>query len=99
MTGNMTGNRTIGDVSWRELYESAMLELDHVRLQSRINAAQVAILQSMQELRGKGQAGDQEEIHALSEALGNLQTLERVESGRAISAGSQRFTPPEGSVS
>lgn len=74
--------------SWRELYTAAMLELDHVRLQSRIDAAQVAIRRSMEESTGTCAAGAAEELRDLSAALGNLRTLQRVEFRKPISSGS-----------
>jgi hypothetical protein len=84
-----------GNGTWRELYESAMLELDPVRLQSGIQIALLAIREEMKDLTGSCQVGAAEELAALSDALGNLQTLQRVESGRIISC-SQSPTPPEG---
>ena len=49
------------DASWQELYAAAMLELDRVHLQSRIDAAEIAIRQAMQELtdqsRGRRRGG------------------------------------------
>jgi len=84
------------DPSWRELYSAAMLELDRVHLQSRIDAAQVAILRSMEELMGNCAVGAAEETQALSAALGNLQTLQRVEFRKPTASGSQSLTPVEG---
>jgi hypothetical protein len=85
-----------GNLSWRELYESAMLELDPVRLQTTIDVAQVVIRQAMNDLIGNCQVGAAEELEALSAALGNLLALQRVESRRAISAASQNPSPAEG---
>lgn len=82
--------------SWRELYTAAMLELDHGLLQSRIDAARVAILRSMEELMGNCAVGAAEEMQALSAALGNLQTLQRVEFRKPTASGSQSLTPVEG---
>jgi len=66
------------NVLWRELYAAAMLELDRAQLQSRIEAAQVAIRQAMTELHQSG-TGSREELQALADSLHNLQTLQRVE--------------------
>ena len=85
------------DDSWRELYTAAMLELDHGRLQNRIDAAQVAIRQSMEKLMGFCAVGDAEKLQALSGALGNLQALQRVEFRNVISSGSPSLGPGEGS--
>jgi hypothetical protein len=82
--------------SWQELYAAAMLELDHGRLQSRIDAAQVAIRRSMEELIGNRTVGAGEEMQALSAALGNLQTLQRVEFRNPIASSSQSLSPAEG---
>jgi hypothetical protein len=84
-----------GNVSWRELYESAMLELDPARLQSRIDLAQLAIRQAMKDLTGNRQGDAVEEFAALSDALANLRTLQRLES-RTISADGEKFSPAEG---
>ncbi len=83
--------------SWQELYTAAMLELDHGRLQSRIDAAQVAIRRSMEKLMGSCVVGAAEELQSLSDALGNLQALQRVEFRKGISSGSQSLGPAEGS--
>lgn len=86
----------IGNVSWRELYESAMLELEPVRLESRIEVAQLAIRQAMKDLTSNRNAGAVEEFAALSDALANLQTLQRVESRRTKPTSSQSPSPAEG---
>lgn len=74
--------------SWEQMYAAAMLELDHGRLQSRIDAARVAIRRPMEELMGNCAVGAGEEMQALSAALGNLQTLQRVEFRKPIASGS-----------
>jgi hypothetical protein len=74
---------------WQELYAAAMVELDRVQLQNRIDAAQIAIRQIMQELTGQCAVGVAEELEALSSALGNLQALQRVEFRKPISSGSE----------
>jgi hypothetical protein len=81
---------------WWDLYTAAMLELDHGLLQSRIDAAQVAIRRSMEELKGSSALSASEELLALSDALGNLQSLQRVEFRKVISSGSQSLGPAEG---
>jgi hypothetical protein len=85
-----------GNVTWRELYGSAMLELDPLRLQSRIEVAQLSIRQAMKDLTGKRHEGAVEEFEALSDALANLQTLQRVESRKTKSTSSQSPSPAEG---
>jgi len=80
------------DASWQELYAAAMLELDRVHLQSRIDAAEIAVRQSMEKLTDQCAVGAAEELRALSSALGNLQTLQRVEFRKPISSASENLT-------
>ena len=68
----MTTNR-----SWQDLYAAAMLELDLARLQGKIEVAQAVIRQAMEDL-GSAREGAAEEMQAMTSALGNLQTLQRV---------------------
>jgi hypothetical protein len=63
--------------SWLESYEAAMLELDLASLPGRIEAAQAGIRQAMKDLAGTPECA-REEMQAMSSALGNLQTLQRV---------------------
>lgn len=66
------------NISWQELYAAAMLELDRANLHARIETAQAAIRQALEELTGNHpEAG--EEMHAMDDALRNLRTLQRVE--------------------
>jgi hypothetical protein len=67
------------NISWQELYKAAMLELDRASLQGRIEAAQAAIRQAMEELTSNHELGAVEETQGMSDALHNLQTLQRVE--------------------
>jgi hypothetical protein len=94
LEGSGKGFSMTHNVSWQDLYADAMLELDRVRLQEKIDAAETAIRHSIQELSGRGALGA-EEIQALSSALGNLQTLQRVEFRKRISD-AQSLTPAEG---
>ncbi len=80
------------DASWRALYAAAMLELDRGHLQIRINTAQSVIRQIMQELKDRCSVGAAEELQALSSALGNLQTLQRVEFRKPVSSDSENLT-------
>jgi hypothetical protein len=75
--------------SWRELYAAAMLELDLACLPGRIEAAQAAIRQATKELTGTPECVTAE-TKEMSSALGNLQTLQRVElkSSRTTDLGS-----------
>ncbi len=66
------------NVLWQDLYAAAMLELDRDHLQRRIDAAQAAIQQARNEISEQG-ADCVEQIQALTDALRNLQTLQRVE--------------------
>jgi hypothetical protein len=65
--------------SWQELYTAAMLELGRAALPRRIEAAQAAIQQAMEELAGTRKVGTEEEIHAMADAPRNLRALQRVE--------------------
>jgi hypothetical protein len=67
------------DVLWKKLYTAAMLELDRASLRNRIDAAQAAIRDAMRELANDRSAGALEEMRAMSDALHNLQTLQRLE--------------------
>jgi hypothetical protein len=64
-----------------------------------MDAAQVAIRRSMEELMGSCAVGAAEKLQSLSDALGNLQTLQRVEFRKVISSGSQKPWSSGGFVS
>jgi hypothetical protein len=66
-------------ISWQELYTAAMLELDRAALPRRIEVAQTAIRQAMDELAGNHKLGTGGETHDMADALRNLRTLQRVE--------------------
>jgi hypothetical protein len=84
------------NVSWQELYTAAMLELDRTMLPSRIEAAQAAIRQAMEELVGNHKIGTGEETQAMADALRNLRTLQRVEFRISAPAASQGQPLAEG---
>jgi hypothetical protein len=63
---------------WQDLYSAAMLELDRTALQSRIEAARAAIRQAMTHNSETG-AGTAADMQAMTDALHNLETLQRVE--------------------
>lgn len=67
------------NISWRDLYAAAMLELDRTQLPSRIEAAEAAIKRAMDELMIDGKLGAVEETQGMADALRALQTLHRVE--------------------
>jgi hypothetical protein len=67
------------DVLWKKLYTAAMLELDRAILRSRIDAAQAAIRDEMRNLANDRSANALEHMRAMSDALHNLQTLQRLE--------------------
>ena len=79
------------DGSWQELYAAAMLELDHAKLRIKIDVAEAAIREAREKLAG-GTVGDAEQMQALAAALGNLQTLQRVEFGKPVPVESQGVT-------
>ena len=66
-------------VLWRDLYTSAMLELDRASLQKRIEAAQLAIRDALAGQGSLRDAGGVDEVQEMSDALHNLQALQRVE--------------------
>jgi hypothetical protein len=67
------------EVLWKKLYTEAMLELDHASLRNRIDAAQAAIRDEMRNLANDRSANALEDMRAMSDALHNLQTLQRLE--------------------
>lgn len=67
-------------ISWQQLYRDAMLEVDPVSLRSRIDAARAALGQAMDEPPTSCKLEDKQ---AMTEALRNLQTLERLELQRS----------------
>ena len=84
------------NASWQKLYKVAMLELDPVALPSRIEAARLAIRQALEELASDGTAEAAEKRQALADALGNLQTLHRLELRPSMPASQQRRPWAEG---
>ena len=71
-------------LSWRELYEAAMLELDHARLQTRIEIALAAIQKAIVELEDedKHKQDKQKTVKTrqdLMDALHSLRSLQRLE--------------------
>jgi hypothetical protein len=76
------------NISWKDLYAAAMLELDRANLPNRIESARAAIRQALDELASDRDFGAIEEAQALADALRNLQALQRVEC--------TPLTPPSG---
>jgi len=68
------GNRC-SDPKWKQLYQSAILELDNGKMLSKIADARSAILDRAEELLTSPYS---EERHALNDALRALQILEGV---------------------
>ena len=60
---------------WRQLYESAILELDNARMRERITAANAAILERVAEKQANPSAA---EYRALDHALRTLRLLQQV---------------------
>ena len=60
---------------WRQLYESAILELDNTRMRERITAASAAILERVAEIQANPSAA---EYRALDHALRTLRLLQQV---------------------
>jgi hypothetical protein len=84
------------NILWQELYTAAMLELDRTNLQGRIEAAQAAIRQAMEEPIRNSRLGAVEDTQAMADALRNLQTLQRVEFRTSEPARAQRHGLAEG---
>jgi hypothetical protein len=66
------------NVGWRELYQAAMLELRPEELRLRIDNAERAIQQRIEELRQDG-SNSKEELRALDDALRGLRVLASTE--------------------
>jgi len=60
-------------LQWGELYQSALLELDHVQLAKYLEAADIAIAERLQSL--STDPGGSEERRAIYDALQNLRVL------------------------
>jgi hypothetical protein len=84
------------NILWKDLYTAAMLELDRANLPGRIEAAQAAIRQAMEERTSTDGLGAAEDRQAMTDALRNLQTLQRVEFRTSAPATSQGQFPAEG---
>jgi thymidylate synthase ThyX len=63
---------------WREKYAEAMLELNREELPRRIDAAEKAIYQRVEELKGAS-ATSAEELWAINDALRGLRLLAKTE--------------------
>jgi hypothetical protein len=70
--------RITQDRGWQKLCKAATLELNPVKLQKRIDAAQAAILQRMKELTCNYDCSPAEEHQAIADALQNLRLLQKV---------------------
>jgi hypothetical protein len=64
---------------WHGLYEAAMLELDRAALRSRIAIARTVIVERMESLSTLDYSVSSQERQAITDALNNLEALERVE--------------------
>ena len=67
------------NISWKDLYAAAMLELDYANLHDRIEAARAGIQRARKDLSRNPTPGSAEEMHSMADALRNLDTLQRVE--------------------
>jgi hypothetical protein len=64
---------------WQDFYAAAMLELDRAALPGKIEAAQAAIQEAMEETKRSSEGRSAAETQSMSDALRNLRTLQRVE--------------------
>jgi hypothetical protein len=69
------GNGVTTGFTWQEKYTEAMLELNRAELPRRIEAAEKAIYQRVEELRDAG-ASSAEELWAINDALRGLAKTE-----------------------
>jgi hypothetical protein len=72
------GHGVITRVAWQEKYTEAMLELNREELPGRIEAAEKAIYQRLEELKDAG-ASSAEELWAMNDALRGLRVLSKTE--------------------
>ena len=70
---------------WRELYQSAMVEIVPAELQNRIDVATRAMNQRVEELASRNDMEAIEERRQLSQALEGLRTLRRLECQSSLS--------------
>lgn len=80
------------DFLWQKLYQDAMLELDRIKLQEKVDAAYEALQRRSQELiLGAENVGDAlTERQAITDALHGLRAIERLELGAAVASSGQR---------
>jgi hypothetical protein len=71
----LAANQSRSGATWRELYQTAMLELDDSKMQQRIFVARHAILDRAEDLLT---ASPSDERGALHDALQALRILEKV---------------------
>lgn len=93
MTTNVTPN-----ILWHDLYAAAMLELDHANLHGRIDAARAGIQRAVHELTRNPTPGAAEEMQSMSDALRNLDTLQKVELRASIATCSQGLHLSQGEM-
>ena len=89
----------MSDVSWKELYTAALLELDQDSLRFRIEAARLAITEAMRTVANDHRAETVETAETtweMTDALHNLQTLQEVELGSSAPASSLGPSQAEG---
>lgn len=86
----------MSEVSWKELYTAAMLELDEASLRFRIEAARIAIVEAMRTMANDHRANAVETTWAMTDALQNLKTLQEMELGASAPASSLGPTQAEG---
>jgi hypothetical protein len=75
--------RSLDIAGWKQLYETAILEIDDAKLPKRIAAARCAILDRAEEILTKPPSAER---HALNNALRTLQLLDEVAVGERSSA-------------
>jgi hypothetical protein len=70
---------------WWELYQSAMVEIVPAELQNRIDVANRAMNQRVEELASRNDVEAIEERRQLAQALQGLRTLRRLECDSSVS--------------
>ena len=73
------GNGVTTSSAWQEKYTEAMLELNRQELPRRIEAAEKAICQRVEELKNEAAPASAEELWAINDALRGLRVLAKTE--------------------
>src|SRR5215831_162274 len=84
------------DTSWEQIYQAALVELQPGEMRQRIEAAEKAIYQRVEQLK-QSKAGSGDELWAIHDALRRLRVLAETENRPPTSP--QAVRPKPGAVS